>query len=335
MDESPQQEAGNYEHELKAAEPDDLMLRLGRLVRLINYEQLLLLGAVAGFTIFLGLPLAALQNVSARKKGFLNAVAMGILIFLVIDVFGHAWDTTGSAAFTAFTAKSSVTDAVMDLVALFGGIAIGLLGLTFYEKMYMRIPLVTQDLSPEDDPLAALPAAALASTSAPDSLKQRTLSLVAEPEVTAYKLSMMIAIGIGAHNFSEGLAIGQSYASGAIGLALVLVVGFGAHNATEGFGIAGPLTGLAKRPSARFLATVGLIGGGPTFLGTLTGSLIGVSNFAYVLFLSIAGGALVYVTLLMYNSGRRQTTNDVLMVGIFVGLCAGFITDLIVTLGGA
>lgn len=77
------------------------------------------------------------------------------------------------------------------------------------------------------------------------------------------------------------------------------------------------------------------MGGGPTFLGTLTGSLIGVSDFAYIFFLSIAGGALVYVSLLMYSTGRRQTTNRVLMIGIFVGLCAGFITDLIVTLGGA
>jgi ZIP family zinc transporter len=57
---------------------------------------------------------------------------------------------------------------------------------------------------------------------------------------------MMIAMGIGFHNFSEGLAIGQSYASGAIGLAIILIIGFGAHNATEGFGIAGPLTGLVK-----------------------------------------------------------------------------------------
>ena len=154
-------------------------------------------------------------------------------------------------------------------------------------------------------------------------------------EVDAYKLSMMIAIGIGFHNFSEGLAIGQSYASGAIGLALILIIGFGAHNATEGFGIAGPLTGLAKRPTVRFLTTAGLVGGGPTFLGTLTGSLIGVFEFTYVLFLSIAGGALVYVSMLMYNTGRRQTTNRILMIGIFVGLSAGFLTDLIVTLGGA
>src|SRR5208283_4411376 len=108
-------------------------------------------------------------------------------------------------------------------------------------------------------------------------------------------------IGIGAHNFSEGLAIGQSYASGAIGLALILIIGFAAHNATEGFGIAGPLTGLSKRPSLRFLAVTGLVGGGPTFLGTVLGSLWS-STLVYILFLAIAGGALIYVSMLMYNS---------------------------------
>ncbi len=59
------------------------------------------------------------------------------------------------------------------------------------------------------------------------------------------------------------------------------------------------------------------------------------SNVAYILFLSIAGGALIYVSMLMYNSGRKQTTNNVMMLGIFVGVCAGFATDLVVTLGGA
>ena len=145
---------------------------------------------------------------------------------------------------------------------------------------------------------------------------------------------MMIALGIGTHNFSEGLAIGQSYVSGATGLAILLIIGFGAHNTTEGFGIAGPLTGLVKKPRIRFLILAGLIGGGPTFIGTILGSLWN-SPIAYILFLSIAGGALVYVSFLMYNSGRRQITNNILMVGIFVGLCAGFITDLIVSLGGA
>ena len=128
--------------------------------------------------------------------------------------------------------------------------------------------------------------------------------------------------------------MGQSYASGSVGLALLLIIGFGAHNTTEGFGIAGPLAGLIKRPTARFLAAAGLVGGGPTFIGTVVGSLW-TSVFTYVLFLSLAGGAILYVSMLMYNSGRKQTTNQILMIGIFVGLCAGFLTDLIVTLGGA
>jgi ZIP family zinc transporter len=296
---------------------------------LIDYVQLLILGAIAGFTIFLGLPLATLQSVSARTKGFLNAIAIGILVFLIIDVFSNAWNTAGAAALSAFRGETSATGAVLDLIALFAGLSVGLLGLTFYEKHYMGTPHHVAESRALDH------SASSAGAGTTDSYKQRAVSIVGEPQATAYKISMMIAIGIGAHNFSEGLAIGQSYASGAIGLALILVIGFGAHNATEGFGIAGPLTGLAHRPSARFLATAGLIGGGPTFLGTLTGSLIGVSNFTYILFLSIAGGALVYVTLLMYSSGRRQVSNDVLMVGILLGMCAGFITDLVVTLGGA
>ena len=290
---------------------------------MVDYAQLLVLGAVAGFTIFLGLPLAVMQNVSPRKKGFLNAIAIGILLFLVIDVFSHAWDTASTAAANAYKGTAPVGDAVLDLSAVFGGIAIGLLGLVLYEARYMAKVDAVAARQPQ-----SVENGAGGGTQTP--LRTQLLE-----EVSAYRLAMMIAIGIGAHNFSEGLAIGQSYASGSIGLAVVLVIGFGAHNATEGFGIASPLTRLATRPSLRFLATVGLVGGGPTFLGTLTGSLVGVSDFTYVLFLSVAGGALVYVSMLMYSSGRRQTTNRVLMTGIFVGLCAGFVTDLIVTLGGA
>ncbi|HYM39052.1 MAG TPA: ZIP family metal transporter [Thermoplasmata archaeon] len=267
---------------------------------MLAYLQLLLLGAIAGFTIFLGLPLAALQHVSANVKGFLNAVAMGILVFLIVDVFAHALASVEGATLGAYTGTAPLGDAMLALVALFGGLAVGLLGLVFYETRYLASPRAGER----------------------------------SPQVDAYRLATMIAIGIGAHNFSEGVAIGQSYASGSVGLAVLLIIGFGAHNSTEGFGIAGPLTGLAKRPSARFLITAGLIGGGPTLLGTILGS-VWSSAFTYVLFLSLAGGALVYVTLMMYNVGRRQAVNTILMVGIFVGLVAGFASDLLVTLGGA
>ena len=251
-------------------------------------------------------------------------------------MFSHAWNTAtcvGSSAFTGIAAKCvpsstvalnwSVADAATDLVAVFGGLAVGLLGLVAYEAKYMAKapPIVKARLQngPETSQLTAAEQA-------------RQIQILQEHH--PYRLAMMIAIGIGAHNFSEGLAVGQSYASGSVGLALLLVIGFGAHNTTEGFGIAGPLAGLIKRPTARFLAVAGLIGGGPTFIGTVVGSLW-TSVFTYVLFLSLAGGAILYVSMLMYNSGRKQTTNQILMIGIFVGLCAGFLTDLIVTLGGA
>jgi ZIP family zinc transporter len=288
---------------------------------LFNYPQLLFLGAFSGLTIFLGLPLAAVQNVNSKMKGFLNALAIGILIFLTVDVLSHAWASAEDVAALAFVGKSSVTSAVVDLTALFGGIAIGLLGLTWYEALYMKEP-----------PAQSQMAHANLARSGNAGYGMQQLQLL--QQVNAYRVAVMISIGIGAHNFSEGLAIGQSYASGAMGLALVLIIGFAAHNATEGFGIAGPLTGLSKRPSLGFLATVGLIGGGPTFLGTAIGSLWS-STLVYIFFLAMAGGALVYVSMLMYSSGRRQTTNTVLMLGLFTGLLAGFITDLIVTLGGA
>jgi len=306
----------------------------------MDYWQLLLLGSIAGFTIFLGLPVAALQHLSPKKKGFLNAFAIGILVFLIIDVFSHAWESASTAASDAFAGKAPIGSALLDLLAMFGGLAIGLLGLVWYEGKYMKKPIKKQQrhtlssssssLSAADDEITLAGTNRMTGGGRGENQQQHLL----QQEETAYRLAMMIAIGIGAHNFSEGLAIGQSYVSGAIGLAILLIIGFGAHNATEGFGIAGPLTGLVKKPRIRFLILAGLIGGGPTLIGTILGSLWN-SSIAYILFLSLAGGALIYVSLLMYNSGRRQTTNNILMAGIFVGLCAGFLTDLMLVLGGA
>ena len=291
----------------------------GSRLNMVDYTQLLLLGGIAGLTIFLGLPLAAVRSVSPRRRGFLNAVAIGILIFLTIDVFSHAWEAVGVDIVNAFAGITPFSSAMLAVVAMFGGIAVGLLGLAWYGSRFTRGASIIRGTTS-------------VTTMTAKSGYGQELQVV--QQVEAYRLSMMIAIGIGAHNFSEGLAIGQSYASGAIGLALMLIIGFAAHNATEGFGIAGPLTNLTERPRTRFLLVAGLVGGGPTFVGTILGSLW-TSQFVYILFLALAGGALVYVSLLMYNVARAQLTNNLLMLGIFLGLVAGFVTDLLVTLGGA
>ena len=121
----------------------------------MDYWQLLLLGSIAGFTIFLGLPLAVLQNLSPRKKGFLNAFAIGILVFLIIDVFSHAWESAEGAANDAIAGKSSLSNAIASLLAMFGGLGIGLLGLTWYESRYMRRPVLLDGSSEGESILTA------------------------------------------------------------------------------------------------------------------------------------------------------------------------------------
>src|SRR5260370_21270753 len=109
-------------------------------------------------------------------------------------------------------------------------------------------------------------------------------------------LSMMIAIGIGLHNFAEGLAVGSSAARGALQLAVLLVIGFGLHNATEGFGIVAPMAAEGRGRSWRYLLVLGLIGGGPTLLGTLVGQRV-VNDTLSIGFLTLAAGSILYVVI--------------------------------------
>ncbi|MGN6324580.1 ZIP family metal transporter [Pseudolysinimonas sp.] len=147
-------------------------------------------------------------------------------------------------------------------------------------------------------------------------------------------LALLIAAGIGVHNFAEGLAIGQSAASGVLDLAVVLVVGFALHNATEGFGIVAPLAGEGARPSWPFLLLLGLIGGGPTVVGAALGSVL-VSDVLSILFLTLAAGSIVYVIIQIVGGIARAKRAELVAVGGFVGLIAGFATDAILTAAGA
>src|SRR5439155_16312755 len=94
---------------------------------------------------------------------------------------------------------------------------------------------------------------------------------VAEHISPAQRLALLIATGIGLHNFGAALAIGQSAASDQIALAVALIIAFGLHNATEGFGVTGPLAADDHHPSWGFLGLLGLIGGVTTFLGPVLG----------------------------------------------------------------
>jgi FtsP/CotA-like multicopper oxidase with cupredoxin domain/zinc transporter ZupT len=142
------------------------------------------------------------------------------------------------------------------------------------------------------------------------------------------QLSFMIAIGIGLHNLSEGLAIGQAYLQGLSGLTISLILGFALHNATEGFGIVGPVLQRGQTLSWRTIFVLGLIGGGPTFVGTLLGSLW-TSSYLSIAILAMAGGALLYVLKELFAGARKETRQIAIMTAVAVGFIVGWSTELV------
>jgi len=276
-------------------------------------DRILLLGALAGFTIFLGLPVGRLRNPALRLKAFLSSAATGILLFLFWDVLTAASEPVESALRAASAHGGSWTR----LLALGGlfivGLGVGLLSLVYWESLASRRRSAAM-LGPGATPAVELE---YGKGLAPG----RTLAL-------------FIAIGIGLHNFAEGLAIGQSAAAGEISLALVLIIGFGLHNATEGFGIVAPLSSESALPSWRFLVSLGLIGGGPTFLGTLVGQ-VWVNDFVSVAFLTLAAGSILYVVIELLQINRAFGFKRLVTWGIVLGLVAGFLTDWVLVGAGA
>jgi ZIP family zinc transporter len=272
--------------------------------------QILALGAIAGFTIFLGLPLGRVQTASPRLRAALSSLAAGILIFLLWDVLVHGVHPVEESLEGAVSDGGSWAKFAGLTFLLAAGLIFGLMSLVYYDRWMKGRPAPT---------MVGPGAAAVVEFEA------RSWFMRLGP---GHRLALLIATGIGLHNFGEGLAIGQAGAAGELSLALALIIGFGLHNATEGFGIVGPISGDGVRPSWSFLALLGLIGGGPTFLGTLVGQAW-VSEAMTVVFMAVAAGSILYVVQVLFSVNQRFGFPVLVAWMLLLGLALGFGTDFV------
>jgi len=300
----------------------------------VGLGQTLLLGFIAGVTILIGMPVGRMRRPAPSLRLVLNSVAVGVLVFLVWDVFSAAWEPIDNNL-TSFHEGNGGLGRAIGYGALFvGGLAAGLLGLVAWERYMARRAKAATVARTESTEVGAVESggSTLIAT-------VRRSSVITEAGANARRLALLIAVGIGLHNFAEGLAIGQSAASDEVALATLLVIGFALHNATEGFGIVAPLAGdldeegNPRMPTWGYLLGLAAIGGGPTFIGTWVGHGF-TSDAVSVVFLTLAAGSIIYVVTQLIGVAAKARRADLLAYGLLIGLIAGFLTDAVVTAAG-
>ncbi len=284
----------------------------------MSFPETALLGALAGFTIFLGLPAGRIAVIGNRARVALAMFAVGVLSFLFVDIFEHAFGIVEGPVEALGEGTGGVAEPLGYVALVAAGFVAGTAGLATLERW----------LRPQAPSMPPIAGGAVDTLTAEDA---RRLEAASDPRGRALRAGLTIAAAIGLHNFAEGLAIGVSASTGEIALATVLIIGFALHNATEGFGIIGPLGDV--RPSWAWLSLAGLIGGGPVFLGTLVG--YNVSSVPLELaFYGLAGGAILYVIGEVWTGMRRYGHRVLGLWMLSAGFLIGLLTDLVVVYGG-
>jgi zinc transporter, ZIP family len=261
---------------------------------------------------------AAVETPGPSARGFLGYGLIGLLVGVVPVALGLLWlpslrraDRRWLSAFMALTA------------GLLTFLGIEALGEAFERQAELPEPLAGAGLV-----LLGVALSFLGMTMLGSRLARRDQSAA----VGAGALALLVAIGIGVHNFGEGLAIGTSFAFGELALGTFLIVGFMVHNVTEGLGIAAPAAEGGARVGVVRLGALALVAGGPAILGAWLGGFVS-SDLLAVVFFAVAAGAALEVVVEVGRYVSRRAAGGLrsawVLGGFLAGIAAMYVTGLL------
>lgn len=263
-----------------------------------------------------------IRRLSPNKYNFFLSLTAGLLVFLGIDALLESNEIAVNSLASVFNAQILII-----MVAI----------VTLITLMYVSQRLIQRASKRSNSELEYK--ARYLSHSEPDSglsdiRSSSSSSSQQQLLIRPIAISMMIAIGIGLHNFGEGLAVGAAVLLGEVALSSFLILGFTLHNTTEGLAIVAPMAKSRRIPVTK-LMIMGLIAGGPTIIGAWIGGFL-YSPIATVIFLSIGAGAIFQVVYSigswMYhtNGSRGLLNNHWIIIGFAFGMLIMYLTGLLV-----
>lgn len=263
-----------------------------------------------------------IRRLSTNKYNFFLSLTAGLLVFLGIDALLESNEIAVATLAPAFNAQILII--MVAIVSLLSLLYVSHRLVQRASRVYQSDESTTRHVNPSESDSKL--GGQIAGTSSFNLTQQQLL-------LRPIAISMMISIGIGLHNFGEGLAIGAAVLLGEVALSTFLILGFTLHNTTEGLAIVAPMAKHRRVPIIK-IVIMGLIAGVPTIFGAWIGGFL-YSPIATIIFLSIGAGAIFQVVYsigswMHQTSGARGLNNASIIAGFTIGMLIMYLTGLLV-----